>query len=145
MNFFAAFFYPKDLKAAEEAFNKASEENGALKPSVLFDMIHKTLYCFSNNNLHGIFQNSVAFRVLLKISLSKKREIFNIFGEAAEEGISNEEEKHMDDDNEDSLELSECSAFEDDAMMEPQAASSSSLNRTGGASKRPRKGASSPP
>jgi hypothetical protein len=78
VNFFGAFFYPKDLKESEATFNEASQVHGIIKAGTLYDLIHKTLYSFSNNNLHALFQQSAAFRLILKISLTKKREIFSI-------------------------------------------------------------------
>lgn len=55
VTFFAAFFYLKDLWQAEKFFDQASEQNGSLKARVLYDLMHKTLYKYSNNNLHTLF------------------------------------------------------------------------------------------
>jgi hypothetical protein len=41
-------------------------------------LIYKVLYSFSNSGLHELFITSRAFRTLLKISLIKRKEIFNI-------------------------------------------------------------------
>ena len=43
-------------------------------------LIFKVLYSFSNSSLHELFLKSRAFRCLLRISLIKKKEIFNING-----------------------------------------------------------------
>jgi hypothetical protein len=43
-------------------------------------LIFKVLYSFSNSSLHELFLKSRAFRCLLRISLTKKKEIFNING-----------------------------------------------------------------
>ena len=99
---FGAFFYPKDMKESEVCFDEASSTHGVLRASTLFDLIHKALYNFSNNNLHALFSQSAAFRLLVKISLSKKREIFFIPNEE-EEVDPREEEKvplgsHLDQD-----------------------------------------------
>lgn len=40
------------------------------------DLIHKTLYSFSNNNLHTLLRENAAFRYILADSLKKKDEIF---------------------------------------------------------------------
>jgi hypothetical protein len=45
-------------------------------------LIFKVLYSFSNSSLHELFMTSRAFRCLLRISLVKKREIFNIGAKA---------------------------------------------------------------
>jgi hypothetical protein len=43
------------------------------------DLIHKTLYSFSNNNLHLLLRDSPAFRFILTEIIKNKNEIFSIF------------------------------------------------------------------
>jgi hypothetical protein len=42
------------------------------------DLIHKTLYCFSNNNLHTLMRENAAFRYILTDSLNRQEEIFHV-------------------------------------------------------------------
>lgn len=61
--FLGAIFYPKDIKAAlldSDTQGKASAK-----------LVHKTLYSFSNNNLHTLMRESAAFRYILTDSLNK--------------------------------------------------------------------------
>jgi len=41
------------------------------------DIIHKTLYKFSNTSMHNLLKISEPFRLILRESLRKKDEIFN--------------------------------------------------------------------
>ena len=62
-------FYPKDMNAAldkSEFVNKA-----------YIDLVHKTLYNFSNTSMHNLIKVSEPFRLILRESLRKKDEIFN--------------------------------------------------------------------
>ena len=64
-NFFGDFlvllgsiFYPKDMRISLEAIKYKDAKT-------LVEIIHKTLYCYSNSNLHFLLQNSPAFRFIL--------------------------------------------------------------------------------
>lgn len=67
--FFGSIFYPKDMKQALESIDFPN-----YRPKV--DLIHKTLYSFSNNNLHILLRDSPAFRFIIEESLKYKDEIF---------------------------------------------------------------------
>lgn len=69
MIFFGSIFYPKDMKIA---LDDVDYKNSRQK----VDLIHKTLYMFSNNNLHILLRDSPAFRFVLDESLKSKNEIF---------------------------------------------------------------------
>jgi hypothetical protein len=45
----------------------------------LVDIIHKTLYSYSNSNLHFLLQNSPAFRFILDHAIKNKRDIFSVY------------------------------------------------------------------
>ena len=67
--FFGSIFYPKDMKQALEQLDFPNYR-------AKVDLIHKTLYSFSNNNLHILLRDSPAFRYAIEESLLFKDEIF---------------------------------------------------------------------
>jgi len=67
--FFGSIFYPKDMKQTLEDVEYPNSRQKV-------DLIHKTLYMFSNNNLHILLRDSPAFRFILDESLKSKNEIF---------------------------------------------------------------------
>lgn len=80
-------FYPKDMKVSLEAIKFKDA-------STFVDIIHKTLYCYSNSNLHFLLQNSPAFRFILNHAIRNKRIIFSVFNkEAAENSPTSEASK----------------------------------------------------
>ena len=63
-----AFLYPNE-------FNQSLKINDKYKRLTLA-LIQKTLYSFSNNNLHKLLKNYASFRTLLSYCLENKDEIF---------------------------------------------------------------------
>lgn len=80
-------------------FNSAESKIGQLldleASKKLSTLIFKVLYSFSNSCLHELLMLSRAFRFILRVSIVKKREIFNIDSEDISEG-----EENYDDNNE---------------------------------------------
>jgi len=81
-------FYPKDMKASLEAIKFKDAKT-------LVDIIHKTLYCYSNSNLHFLLQNSPAFRFILDHAIRNKRAIFSVFNKDAAENSPKSEASKM--------------------------------------------------
>ena len=81
-------FYPKDMKVSLEAIKFKDA-------STLVDIIHKTLYCYSNSNLHFLLQNSPAFRFILNHAIRNKRTIFSVFNKEAVENSPTSEASKM--------------------------------------------------
>lgn len=67
--FLQCLLYPKDMVREEE-----TPYSGKLR-----QVVHSTLYQFSNNNLQALFQMSDAFCLVLKVSLQRKKEVFKTF------------------------------------------------------------------
>lgn len=65
-----SLLYPNDM-------NKALSKSERQRRSTL-NLVHKTLYSFSNNNLHNLLQKSQAFRLVLAIALNNKDEFFQL-------------------------------------------------------------------
>ena len=51
----------------------------ALEMRSSVDLIHKTLYSFSNNNLHTLMRSNAAFRFVLADCIARKEQIFSTF------------------------------------------------------------------
>ena len=62
---FGAFLYPKDIKNSIESFDQASYAYKIQKVNDVYDLLHKTLYNFSNNNLNMLLSQSRAFKLAL--------------------------------------------------------------------------------
>ena len=68
---FGALLYPNDM-------SKAISKSERQKRGTL-NLVHKTLYSYSNNNLHNLLQKCQAFRVILaKALMDCKDDIFNL-------------------------------------------------------------------
>jgi hypothetical protein len=59
--FLGAFIYPKDMDSSISIFNKYSKESDILDAGTIYDLLHKTLYNFSNHNLNELINKSKAF------------------------------------------------------------------------------------
>lgn len=77
--FLQCLLYPKDMVREEET--PYSEK--------LRQVIHNTLYQYSNNNLQALFQISDAFRLVLKVCVQKKRDVFKTMSNGKQELVTN--------------------------------------------------------
>lgn len=77
--FFQCLLYPKDMVREEEI--PYSEK--------LRQVIHNTLYQYSNNNLQTLFQISDAFRLVLKVCVQRKKDVFKNMSNGKQELVTN--------------------------------------------------------
>jgi len=76
--FLGVMFYPKDFEASMPHTYLNDSGIGLIHSAELFELIHKVLYSYTNNVLQSLMNKSAAFRLIIILSLTKKRDIFKI-------------------------------------------------------------------